>query len=141
MQWNAQANAGFSHVKPWNPVDALFPQYNVETERQNPNSILNYYRNLISVRHTNPALLDGKYVALNEDDPNVLAYIRSYAGKNVLIVLNMSGSAHTIKLDLPSKGIAAKSSKILLASFRTPRHGSVNTIHMEAFGAYIAALE
>jgi glycosidase len=102
---------------------------------------LNYYRNLLSLRHTNPALLDGKYVALNQDDPNVLAYVRSYAGKYVLIVLNMSGSHQAIKLDLPSKGISAKSSKVLLASFKTPERGNINKIDLEPFGAYIAQLE
>ena len=141
MQWNTQPNAGFSQVKPWNPVDALYRQYNVEAERRDPNSILNYYRNLPSLRHTNPALLDGKYVALNQDDPNVLAYVRSYAGKHVLIVLNMSGSHQAIKLDLPSKGISAKSSKVLLASFKTPERGNINKIDLEPFGAYIAQLK
>jgi hypothetical protein len=71
----------------------------------------------------------------------VLAYVRSYAGKYVLIVLNMSGSHQAIKLDLPSKGISTKSSKVLLASFKTPKRGNINKIDLEPFGAYIAQLE
>ena len=66
MQWNKEANAGFSTATPWLPVDERYKSYNVESEKQDPNSILNYYRQLLALRHTNKALLEGKYVALNE---------------------------------------------------------------------------
>jgi len=93
MQWNAKANAGFSAVAPWLPVGARYKSYNVDIQKKDPNSILNYYRLLLSLRHTNAALLEGKYIALNEDDPNVLAYARIYQTKTVLVVLNMSDTA------------------------------------------------
>jgi hypothetical protein len=54
----------------WLPVDDRYKSYNVETEKKDANSILSYYYQLLSMRHTNKALLDGKYVALNEDDPS-----------------------------------------------------------------------
>jgi alpha-glucosidase len=141
MQWNGEANAGFSQMKPWNPVDALYQQYNVEAERKDRNSILNYYRNLLRLRHSNPALLEGNYVALNQDDANVLAYLRTYRRKRVLIVLNMSATEQAIKLDVQSKGISAKSTRVLLASFETPPRGNVDKIDLQPFGAYIAELE
>ena len=49
-------------------------------------------RKCLALRHTNPALLDGNYIALNEDDPNVLSYLRTYKGKSVLVALNMTTS-------------------------------------------------
>jgi glycosidase len=141
MQWTSEANAGFSTVTPWLPVDDRYKSYNVESEKQDANSILNYYRQLLSMRHTNTALLEGKYVALNEDDPNVLSYIRSYKGENVLVVLNMSGVAQTVNLSLGAKGVTAKSAKTLLSSFGAP--GSVNPgkISVEPFGAWIGETE
>lgn len=140
MQWNASANAGFSSKRPWNPVDPSYPQYNVETERKDPNSILNYYQHLLVLRHTNPALLDGKYVALNENDPNVLAYVRSYEGHNVMVLLNMSGEGQKIRPDLASKGIAAKSAKVLLSSYGS-QGNDTNVIALKPFEAYVAQLE
>ncbi|MGA8267340.1 MAG: alpha-glucosidase, partial [Candidatus Acidiferrales bacterium] len=113
MQWNDGTNAGFSTVAPWLPVDSRYKSYNVETEKKDPNSILNYYRQLLSLRRTNKALLDGKYVALNEDDPNVLSYARSHKGQNVLVILNMSGEARKVNLNLASKGMNAKSLRTL----------------------------
>jgi alpha-glucosidase len=140
MQWNTSANAGFSSKRPWNPVDPRYPQYNVETERRDPNSILNYYQHLLALRHTNPALLDGKYVALNENDPNVLAYVRSYEGHNVMVLLNMSGEDQKIRPDLASKGIAAKSAKVLLSSYGSQGNDN-NVIALKPFEAYVAQLE
>jgi len=137
MQWDARENAGFSSTAPWLPVDARYKQYNVETEKQGPNSILSYYRRLLGMRHTNRALLDGSYIVLNETDANVLAYARSYKGENVLVVLNMSSAPRHVKLDLASKGLSAHSAKTLLASFDAPATVSTADITVPAFGAWI----
>ena len=141
MQWNNSANAGFSTAAPWLPVDERSKTYNVETEKRDPNSILNYYHQLVAMRHTNRALLDGSYVPLNQSDPDVLSYVRSYKGQNVLVVLNMSGRAQVVKLDLVSKGIAAQSAKTLLSTFGAPEQVSVNTLKVEPFGAWIGEVQ
>jgi alpha-glucosidase len=141
MQWNTQANAGFSPTTPWLPVDDRYKNYNVETEKSDPNSILNYYRQLLSMRHTNQALLEGKYIALNEDDPSVLSYARSYKGQSVLVVLNMSGVTRKVNLNLESKGVHAKGAKTLLSSFTTPGRVDPSEISVEPFGAWIGETE
>jgi alpha-glucosidase len=145
MQWNTQANAGFSVATPWLPVDDRYKTYNVESEKQDANSILNYYHQLLAMRHSNQALLEGKYVALNEDDANVLSYARSYKGQNVLVMLNMSGVAQKVNLNLAAKGLAGKTAKTLLSSFGAPGGSPVRVnlseISVEAFGAWIGQIE
>ena len=84
--------------------------------------MLNYYRQLLAMRHTKKALLEGSYTALNENDENVLSYIRSYKGENVLVVLNMSGTQKNVHLDLAAERVAA--SKQRLAQFIRSTHGS-----------------
>jgi alpha-glucosidase len=141
MQWNKDTNAGFSTVAPWLPVGDRFREYNVESEKQDANSILSYYHQLLSLRHTNKALLEGKYIPLNEEDPNVLSYMRMYYGQNVLVVLNMSSEAKTVDLNrnrnLPPKGVLWKSAKTLLSSFAAPSNVELNKISVEPFGAWI----
>ena len=141
MQWNTTSNAGFSSAKPWNPVGSRYQQYNAEIEKKDPDSILNYYWRLLALRHSNKALLDGKYVALNESDQNVLAYVRSYEGENVLIVLNMSGTPQKINLDLASKSVSAKTARTLLSSYGASGTNSTSEISLDPFGAYIAELK
>lgn len=141
MQWSTETNAGFSAVAPWLPVGDRYKSYNVESEKKDPNSILNYYRQLLSMRHTNQALLDGKYIPLNEDDPKVLSYARSYHGETVLVVLNMSGVGQRVHLDLGSKGVSAKSAKTLLSSFSAPSRVDLAEVSIEPFGAWVGEIE
>jgi alpha-glucosidase len=141
MQWNTSTNAGFSTAKPWNPVGPRYAQYNVVVEQKDPNSILNWYQKVIALRKANPALLEGKYIPLNEDDSNVLAYLRSYKDHNVLVVLNMSGDAQKVKLDLSKKGVNGKSAKTLAASFKAPATSNLDSVFLEPYGAYIAQIE
>jgi len=141
MQWTAGTNAGFSSVTPWLPVDERYKTYNVESEKKDPNSILNYYQRLLSLRHTNPALLDGNYTALNESDPNVLSYSRSYKGKSILVVLNMSGAAQKVSLNLAESGVFSKKAKTLLSSFAAPDQVDTSVISLEPFGAWVGETE
>jgi alpha-glucosidase len=141
MQWNAETNAGFSAATPWLPVDDRYQSYNVASEKQDANSILNYYHQLLAMRHTNKALLEGKYIALNEDDASVLSYMRSYKGQNVLVVLNMSGVDRTVNLNLVSKGVPAKSARTLLSSFDIASSIDPGKVSVPAFGAWIGETE
>jgi len=36
--------------------------------------MLSFYRQLLALRHKEPALLEGDFQLLNGDDPNVLSY-------------------------------------------------------------------
>ncbi len=137
MQWTSAVNAGFSTTKPWNPVGPKYKTYNVETEKKDPNSILNWYQKIIQLRHTNPAIYDGNYVALNESDPNVFSYLRSYKGQNVVVVLNMSGSSQKVKLDLSGQGIKATDAGTIASTSKAPQLVPLNNISLEPYGVWI----
>jgi len=134
MQWDGSANAGFSKAAPWLPVDARFGKYNVAAEQKDAGSILNFYRRLLALRHTNPALLDGNYVPLLENDSSVLGFERTYKGRTVLVLLNMSRADRVVSLGV--KGQAAP----LLASSPASKANGAGTFALEPFGVYIAEL-
>ena len=75
MQWKDAPNAGFSEKTPWLPVPPSYATHNVASESKDPDSVLSVYKKVLALRHTNAALLDGSYTALNEDDPNVLVVL------------------------------------------------------------------
>jgi len=140
MQWSNNANAGFSDATPWLPVPPSYQTHNVASESQDPNSVLNLYRKVLALRHTNRALLEGSYTALNEDDPNVMSYLRSSKGKAVLVALNMSATPQKAKFDLSHQGFgsvnAPASLKLLIASPAASAQG--NQVSLEPFGLIIA---
>jgi alpha-glucosidase len=141
MQWNDGVNAGFSAAKPWLPVPGSAKTHNVAGELKDPDSVLNFYRRLLALRHTEPALLEGDYLALNPDDPNVFAYLRRYKGEAVLVVLNMSASAQKVRLDLGPAGFAAPKLQVLLANGHAPVSGGLDGMTMQAYAAYVARVK
>ncbi len=140
MQWNDSANAGFSKAKPWLPVPASAKTHNVVGEMNDPNSILSFYRQLLALRHKEPALLEGSYLALNEKDPNVFTYVRRYKDEAILVVLNMSGTEQKVQFDLSPLGFSAPRLNILLTSFHKPPTGMTDALPMEPYSVFIAKI-
>src|ERR1035438_4758506 len=136
MQWNTGPNAGFSKKDPWLPVPPSYQTHNVATESKDSNSVLNLYKKVLALRHTNEALLEGNYTALNEDDLNVMCYLRSYKGKAVLVALNMSATPQKAAFDLSKQGFGRATLRSLIASPEASAKG--NEVTLEPFGLLIA---
>ena len=135
MQWNSSTNAGFSEKKPWLPVPPSYATHNVESELKDPNSVLSVYKKVLALRHTNVALVEGSYTALNGDDPNVLSYLRSYKGNAVLVVLNMSDAPRTVKFDLAKQGFPTFTLTPLVGGWESDK---LDVLSLEPFGSVIA---
>jgi alpha-glucosidase len=140
MQWNSGPNAGFTKGTPWLPVPPTAETHNVAAELKDPNSILQFYKRLLALRHHEPALLEGEYIPLNEDDPNVLAYLRRYKNEAVLVVLNMSTKEQKSSFDLAGQGFPAKSATTLLTTMHAEAGADISSITLEPFGVYIGKL-
>jgi alpha-glucosidase len=122
MQWTAaRPNAGFTWptVKPWLPVPPSSVEYNVEVESKAPDSILNFYKSLLTLRRTEPALVSGGYVSINPDDQNVFSFLRHYLGngRSVLVALNMSDKPQMVTYDLTNQGVQGGVGLMLLNSY------------------------
>ena len=141
MQWNDSPNAGFTPGTPWLPVPASYKTHNVEAELKDPSSILNVYRRVLALRHQNRALLDGDYVALNENDANVLSYLRLYKNEAVIVVLNMSAQPQEVTFDLAPQGFATTSARTLLTTMTLqPKEASLSHMALDPFCVYIGAI-
>ena len=136
MQWNDSENAGFTKGTPWLPVPPTYKTHNVADESKDPHSVLEFYKNVLKLRHDNQALLNGTYKAINESDPNVLSYLRVYKGQGVVVALNMSGTAQKISLELKQNGFTSASS--LLATSNSSAQG--NEVSLEPYGVFIGEL-
>jgi alpha-glucosidase len=90
MQWDDQANGGFSQHSPWLPVHENYKTRNVENQQQNPDSLFHFYRRLLQIRKENPALQKGMYQPITFDPQRLLAYIRQTHDQIVLIAINFS---------------------------------------------------
>ncbi|OLY76396.1 alpha-amylase [Pseudomonas sp. ATCC PTA-122608] len=112
MQWSIDRNGGFSRADPASLVlpPIMDPQYgyqsvNVETQTQDPHSLLNWTRRMLAVRKQSKAFGRGSLKMLSPTNRRILAYTREFVGadgKNeiILCVANVSRSAQAAELDL-----------------------------------------
>jgi len=141
MQWSDTPNAGFTTGIPWLPIPVTYTTYNVADELKDPNSILNWYKGLLALRHQDKAMLDGEYIALNPDDPNVLSYLRRSRDDAVLIVINMSAGPRNVSFDLSKQGFGSGAAKTLLTTQPSLKStSSVKQLSLEPFAVYIAEI-
>ena len=97
---------------------------------------MQFYKRVLQLRHTKPALLDGSYAAINQDDPNVLSYLRVSKDQGMVVALNMSGARQKIKLELTANGFA--SAKGVLATGKSEANG--NVVSLDPYGVFIGEL-
>ena len=97
MPWDASLNAGFSEGRPWLPLNADWATRNVAAERADPASMLNLYRDLLTLRRSSPALGLGDYVETAVQD-GVLAYERRTGTERMLVALNFTHEPQAVKL-------------------------------------------
>ncbi len=133
MQWDDSENAGFTKGTPWLPVPPTYKTHNVANESKDPDSILEFYKSVLKLRHTNDALLNGNYTAINESNANVLSYLRVYKDKAVVVSLNMSDTPQNIKLELKPNGFSSASG--LLVTGKSAVQG--NDVSLEPYGVFI----
>ena len=141
MQWDASADAGFSTAaKPWLAIPPSAGEYNVETERKDPNSIFNAYKKLLSLRREDRALRDGSYQAVNVDDPNVFAFLRRSGDETVLVALNMSSSEHVASYQLVDSGVKGSTLEPLYSSTEGTSHMALDHVVLPPFAALVARI-
>ena len=130
MQWTSGETAGFSTCSPdklylpvcteWSPATS-YPQYldwkknfeagkvkpiakgeiTVESQDEDPESILNWTRELIALRKSSEALwADSKFIPVfNESQPYPMVYLRSNGKETFLIALNPTGTRKSLTLN------------------------------------------
>ena len=99
VQWSRELNAGFSEGKPWIKVNPNYQAINLNQQRDDEDSILNYYRALIEFRRNNQALISGSFEQIAADDEEIFAYWRRLDGVSYLVLLNFSNKEQSFLAD------------------------------------------
>lgn len=107
MQWDNSPSAGFSSASPENLYLPIFTdngKLTVETQDKDPNSVLNFVRELIKVRHEHPALAnDGDWQTLSDiNNPYPWIYSRSNGKDTYVIALNPGEKKAEAIVEIPT---------------------------------------
>ena len=132
MQWSGATNAGFNAgAKTWLPVAPDYAARNVAAQERDPQSVLTFYRTLIALRRTHPAMA-GDWEVVDGDDRQVLGYQRSGGGKTVLVLLNFDAAPADVPLARAGAGRIAKA----LIAHRAAATGA--GVHLDPLGVFVA---
>lgn len=102
FSWNDQENAGFTTGTPWLMINPNYKEINLASQRNDPNSVYQYYRKLISLRK-NPLYKDtivwGSLEPVWTDQDNLMAFYRKGEGQTLLVIANYQKAPRTVSLD------------------------------------------
>src|SRR5262249_19560496 len=109
MQWSEEAQGGFSTAKKTLlPVIDQGPyaygRVNVEAQRRDPNSLLNWMERMIRLRKESPELGWGEYRLLKTGDSSVLAIRYDWRNNALVTVHNFHEKPKSITLDAGTEG-------------------------------------
>jgi alpha-glucosidase len=138
MQWNASVNAGFTTGKPWLSVPATAATVNVTAEEHDPDSLLVWYRALIRLRKTVPALAHGDNEMLDTSNTKVLSWMRLAPGvQSVVVSVNFTAEPQTVNLADGRADLISGRPHTLLKSPGGTDPSSLEHITLAPFGVYI----
>ena len=145
MQWDDSKNAGFSTADTtWLPIPSSYQTTSVKAEENKPNSLLNWHKQLIALRRTEPTLRNGKMVMIDVNNPSVLSFIRQdSAGKpSILISLNCTGQPQPLFADPTYAKSLGKSAQTLLTSDPSLQNATtLSAITLPPYGSWIGRLK
>lgn len=141
MQWNDTPNAGFTTATSWLPVPASASVANVKAEENESDSLLTWYRALIRLKKTTPALERGSITMLDTKNTKVLSWMRQVPGEpTVLVSLNFTSEPQTVDLAGGRTGANGKL-RTLLKSPGDSDPGAPDRIELVPFGVYIGQMQ
>ena len=88
MQWTDERYCGFSDTKPWIPVSDNFEKINVKKQKQDRDSILEFYKKLIMLRKEKEVSARGNIEFMEVENAGVLAYTRCLDKQKLLVCCN-----------------------------------------------------
>ena len=147
MQWSNDRNAGFSKANPQQlylpPI--VDPEYhyetvNVESQLNNPHSLLRWTKQLIALRKRFKAFSYGTTQFMTTENRKVLVFFRQYQEELIMIVTNLSRFPQYVELDL--KQYTGYSLIEMFSGERFPAVGELPYfITLGAYGYYWFSLE
>ena len=93
MSWSAEpGRAGFTSGAPFRALSANQASQNVQAQLGDPHSLWAFYRDLIGLRQSQPALLTGDYGAVQQDGWQ-MSFQRRSASQTVVVAFNYQDQA------------------------------------------------
>lgn len=90
MQWSSDQNAGFTTTNPWISPQTDYQDFNVQTEGEDPASLLSHYKMLIALRSEEELFRNGTVYINQSQNPSIYSILLARQGSAILEIVNLS---------------------------------------------------
>lgn len=122
FQWDNTMHGGFTKGNPWLAVNRNFNRINLDSQKKDKNSILSFYKDIITFRKNNNVLVSGAFNDLMITK-NVFVFERFNDDKRVVIAVNISNKKQ--KIDIKGKVLLSNYNKDFFNSTLDPFEGTI----------------
>lgn len=99
VQWDDGEHAGFTIGTPWSAVNPNHTTINAEAARRDPSSVFAHFQRLITLRHEDEVVREGRFELLLPEHDQIWAFTRTLSGQTLLVLANCSSEAAAIPMD------------------------------------------
>ncbi|MCM2982171.1 glucohydrolase [Niallia circulans] len=131
MQWSSDEYAGFSEHKPWMGMNPNYLDINVESQKQDPDSIYHFYKKMIDLKKSGPILTYGTFDLVDEENKQVFAYTRTLDDKKIVIISNLSAEEAVFE----NRVVELEHENLLLANYSVEEHEPTTSISLKPYEA------
>ncbi len=136
MHWDSSSQAGFSTGKPWLKVNSNYLCINVAQQKEDPNSIFNFYKKLVKLRKRESVFVYGDFDLVMPEDKSIFAYTRINGEDRAIVIVNLVG--------MPAKyswgGAKLESQNLHLSNLAVESHLAITEIELKPFEARVYKL-
>jgi maltose alpha-D-glucosyltransferase/alpha-amylase len=138
MQWSSERNAGFTSADdPARPVISSGPfgcgEVNVEKQRRDPDSLLNWTASMIRLRKECPEIGWGEWSLVATGSSSILGICYEWRGNAVVVLNNFSSRPQQAKFSLQNPRDGRLTNLLVNEELRADKAGKY-TVALESFG-------
>ena len=123
VQWDDSKNAGFTTgEETWMAVNENYKTINVAQQEQDPDSILNFYRQAIALRKQLSCVRDGVYKEYQKLSGKLYVYSRQNQRQKILVVCSFSPKETSFRAP---KGFHIPGSRLALCNYNTQKENKL----------------
>ena len=113
VQWDDSENAGFTAGTPWYTVNENYPQVNAAAQEDDPDSLLNFYREAVRWRRELPVVRYGTFRQYYPLSSKLFVYERRSKREKLLVICSYTPEA--VKFKAP-RGYDLSKGELILSS-------------------------
>ncbi|WP_280768691.1 glycoside hydrolase family 13 protein [Salipaludibacillus daqingensis] len=138
VQWDDSAHGGFTSGEPWIKVNPNYKVINAKQQVRDPESIFNYYKQLISLRKQEDVIVYGDYELYLPEHKELYVFTRALKDERLLVMLNFFSGEPELKLP---EEITYTDHSLMISNYPVNHEESISSLKLRPYEARVYKLK